>query len=480
MLIEPKPDLWAERFSREVYDRIGHPKTDVGCRPAISSGVLLCDRKVVRSGRCILHAPKLMKSEKDGLTPDQFSAEQKFEEKFRDELLRSVQITLEKSPGWLNFEGVHFPDIPWNQAPWYPLLAQHGGNFSMAVFHQPTNFSGVLFGSVTHFAKTVFRDQLIFGCATVRAECHFTETVFEDDTNFNGLQVRAPVTFWRCRFFAKARFDWLHLDDILWFNEAIFHDEVDFSRVQLVSGGGLVLESVDLSRASFLYTDLEKVRLRAATWSRMKAGIPARIFNRRLLWDEKRLTSPETTPELHEAVAENYRELVLNSERKREFELAEDFHIGEMEVRRLSRGVGSKNHVARALRQRVNGFGAYRLLSAYGCSYWQAFLILVAFVLIIAVGFMFAGISPTESIRAVSPASIRYQLGFSGTPVSFAHLASDYWACVVHTLTLLTFQRDRAYSPVGATGYLLQSLASVLLAGQGALVLLSIRRNFKR
>jgi hypothetical protein len=424
-----------------------------------------------------------MKSEWEGLTPDQLSEEQKFEQQFRDELLRSVLIASQKSPGWIDFEGLHFPDIPWNQPPWQPLLAQHGGNFSMAVFHQPTNFSGVVFGSITHFGKTVFRDQVNFGCAAAKAKCHFTETVFESDANFNGMQVYAPVTFWRARFCAKARFDWLRLNEILWFNgdycEAVFHDEVDFSRLQLVSGGELVLESVDLSRASFLYTDLEKVRLRAAMWSRARAGVPNRILNRRLLWDEKRLASPEATPELCEAVAENYRALVLNSERKREFELAEDFHIGEMEVRRLSCGAGSKNHVARALRQRLNGFGAYRLLSAYGSSYWQALLVLVAFVLMLAGGFMFAGISPTESIRAVNPEAIRYQFGFS-RPVSFAHLAADYRACVVHTLTLLTFQRDHAYSPVGTTGYLLQSLASVLLAGQGALVLLSIRRHFKR
>src|ERR1035441_9943595 len=100
----------------------------------------------------------------------------------------------------------------------------------------------------------------------------------------------------------------------------------------------MVLESVDLGRASFLYTDLESVRFRGVTWGQTKAKVPLRILHRRVLWDEKRLKAAEVTPGLHEAVAQNYREMVLNSERKRDFDLAEDFHIGEMEVRRLLRG----------------------------------------------------------------------------------------------------------------------------------------------
>jgi hypothetical protein len=342
----------------------------------------------------------------------------------------------------------------------------------------------VRFGSMTHFQKTVFRDQVNFGCAAAADKCSFSESVFEADVNFNGLWVGAPVTFWRTRFLAKARFDWLRLNSQLWFNgdycHEVFFDEVDFSRCQLLSGGEMVLESVGLGRASFLYTDLENVRFRGVTWGQTRAKLPLRILHRRVLWDEKRLRSAEATPGLHEAVAQNYREMVLNSERKRDFELAEDFHIGEMEVRRLSRGAEHKKRAVRVLRQWFNAFGVYRLLSAYGCGYWHAFFVLAALVLTIAALFMFTGVAPTDAIRAVSAEPIRHRLGFGGAPVSLPRLANDYGACIVHTLTLLTFQRDRAFMPVGAMGYLLQSLATVLLAGQGAMVLLAIRRNFKR
>ena len=484
MLIEPQPDLWTEKYSKEIYERIGHPKASEGCRPAVGAGVLQCPRKIVRAGRCILHAPKLMIAEKERLSADQFSEERTYEEQFREELLKTVQIGVQKGSGWLEFEGVHFPDMPWNQPPWFELLARHGANFTMSVFHQPTNFSGVRFGSITHFQKTVFRDQVNFGCAVAEDKCSFRESVFEADVNFNGLWVRAPVTFWRTRFLAKARFDWLRLNSQLWFNgdcyDRVFYDEVDFSRGQLLSGGEMVLESVDLGRASFLYTDLESVRFRGVTWGQTKAKVPLRILHRRVLWDEKRLKAAEATPELHEAVAQNYREMVLNSERKRDFDLAEDFHIGEMEVRRLLRGAEHKNRGVRVVRQWLNAFGVYRLLSAYGCGYWNAFFVLAALVFTVAALFMFAGVAPTDAIRAVSAEPIRYRLGFGGTPVSLPRVANDYGACIVHTLTLLTFQRDRAFTPVSAMGYMLQSLATVLLAGQGAMVLLAIRRSFKR
>ena len=41
-------------------------------------------------------------------------------------------------------------------------------------------------------------------------------------------------------------------------------------------------------------------------------------------------------------IAENYRQLVLNYEHKRDYDTAEDFHVGEMEMRRKKKGVKEK------------------------------------------------------------------------------------------------------------------------------------------
>ena len=60
-------------------------------------------------------------------------------------------------------------------------------------------------------------------------------------------------------------------------------------------------------------------------------------------------------------LAANYRQLVINSEAKRDYAAAEDFHIGEMEMRR--RQAGLRSSFGYRLGQWMNEFAIYRLLS---------------------------------------------------------------------------------------------------------------------
>ena len=74
---------------------------------------------------------------------------------------------------------------------------------------------------------------------------------------------------------------------------------------------------------------------------------------------------------------------MLNYERKRDYETAESFHIGEMEMRRKKRG-------------RLNVYSFYRLLSNYGTSYWQGFNILVLMLLLFSGIFLLTGFKPSN------------------------------------------------------------------------------------
>jgi hypothetical protein len=136
-------------------------------------------------------------------------------------------------------------------------------------------------------------------------------------------------------------------------------------------------------------------------------------------------------PASAEVIGENYRQLVLNYEKRRDYDTAEDFHIGEMEARRRKQ-LAILNVLGRKIAQRLgkteqegvryadrvqsalswlNGYGLYGLLSRYGTSYWQAFLVLIALAAIFATGFMFTGLQATDpTVRSSEPA-IEYDLG---------------------------------------------------------------------
>jgi hypothetical protein len=200
-----------------------------------------------------------------------------------------------------------------------------------------------------------------------------------------------------------------------------------------------------------------------------------------MLWDESRLRSTTADPELPEAIAENYRQLVLHYEKRRDFEAAEDFHIGEMEICRLSFAAKFPRWVRRCS-EWLNGFALYRVLSAYGTSYWQALLVLVCMIFLFSTVFLFSGLSSVQPPVLADRSFIKYDLRAKqgDTQATLSDVAGDYARTIAHTLSLLTFQRERQYRASGPLSQAFEAMASIFLAGQSALLLLAIRRKFRR
>jgi len=57
---------------------------------------------------------------------------------------------------------------------------------------------------------------------------------------------------------------------------------------------------------------------------------------------------------------------------------------------------------------------------------------------------------------------------------------SDYGEAISFSLSMATFQRVRLYESSGPWSYFLMTAGSVIFASQGALLLLALRRQFKR
>lgn len=180
--------------------------------------------------------------------------------------------------------------------------------------------------------------------------------------------------------------------------------------------------------------------------------------------------------------------LVKNYENRRDFETAEHFHIGEMELRRKLKGYKNTKFLSlfspdskavQWFRRGLNGYAVYLFSSRYGANYWQAFFVLILLLVLSTVFFMHAGLQATESNKLDEVRVINYDL-FGGSSVSVWKLLSDFGKTLVHTLEVGTFQKEKYYEPTSWWGRLLIYPVVISLASQTAFVLLAIRRRYKR
>jgi hypothetical protein len=298
------------------------------------------------------------------------------------------------------------------------------------------------------------------------------------EATFNGVAGFERATFGENVYFWKATFN-----GVASFREETFKAECYFTSVTLGEKARVVLERVNLRQTSFLDTNLEQIHFRDVEWPRKGS---------RHLWDE--FLHKGGQPD-YEKVAENYRQLVLNYEAKRDFDTAEDFHIGEMEMRRKKKGKQAEGKAAKAkwrgmktlwhcwgvIREWTNGYYLYWLASNYGTSYLQGLLVLGVLIALFSGIFLFTGLKPSKEHKD-SLHDINYELCLHTAcqRTSWQQKICDSARTIVFALSLLTFQKDRLYESANAWTQFWICIAVPLLAGQTALVLFAIRRRFKR
>ena len=303
-----------------------------------------------------------------------------------------------------------------------------------------------------------FQNEADFGLAKFQNEADFNWATFEGETSFEGIKGEAEGQ-----------------EENLCFYGTCF-----FNEIELGEKARVIFNKVDLGRASFLDTDIKDFTFRDVTWHR---PLKARPRREKALYDEfrhlyseegKKDESPEEVD--YSKLAENYSQLVINYENKRDFISAHEFRIGEMESRRKSLGT-SLSPRWRKIRRWANAYTVYRILSNYGTSYWQAmgalFLMLLAFAWL----FLFSGFQPLSPEGSPLNA-INYKpwFDFSNTWQTLC----DYGKSVLFTLSILTLQRSRFYVPLGGLSQLWLFLAMIMFYSQVTLLLLAIRRRFKQ
>ena len=348
------------------------------------------------------------------------------------------------------------------------ILAKHEGehDFVGFVFTQYANFMGAQFTQVADFSEAQFTQDADFRHAEFTQDADFSEAQFTQAANFSGAQFTQALYFIRTQFgglvnFSHARFE--------------KPDKVLFNQVNRSSGG------LKLQLTGCL---LDGVRFEDVRWHRQNGRL--------ILQDELDLHHRSNVT--HELVADCYRRLVNNFERSRQFQLAEECIVGEMEMRRRNprnfllggwsrlERFYRKHARARWLGQNFSVLNLYRVFSKYGNSYLRAFCwIVVLALLIFPTLFGLAGLQRKDLLATNSTSTplISWHNAWSAETRPY-ELWQTYKTMVLATLETATLQRNPYALPATGAGRATQIVTVLTMPGLLALFLFALRRRFRR
>jgi hypothetical protein len=282
--------------------------------------------------------------------------------------------------------------------------------------------------------KQAFEFSCNFTGAQFAGEADFGGAKFSGDADFWGAEFSGDANFWRAEFRQRADFSGV---------ETAKDATVYFREVSLLKPQQVFFHHVDLSRWSFLDTDLRRIDFNDVTW-----GTIRRLWSRRTaIFDEIRVSNEKVkVPKEYLAKVERlYRHLKQNYESQRDYGRAGDFYYGEMEMKR--RQLNPLGQIP---------FWIYRILSGYGESYPRALFWLIVMWLLFAVLFTVVGYSDEWGNHA------------------------DLWRSLIYSAQSMTLFHELNITFHSAWGKAIKLVASVLGVIQIALFGLALQRRFKR
>ena len=393
---------------------------------------------------------------------------------------------------WAKFNKTIFSKTIFNETSFSWSTFKEDSDFSWSVFQGETDFSKTFFQN-TNFSWAGFQDKVEFLWANFQQanfslvkfkQADFSWAIFHQfadfswakfhkasfiETNFNKITNFSRATFQHVDFlwaFFKQKIDLRRsiITKSFVFSNAIIHDDINLEKVITGPDSKIVFEKNNLRKASFFGTDIEHFDFKYVQWYFRKGRKVA-------LWDEFKNDNVDLAK-----LADNYHQLVLNYEKKRDFDTAMEFRIGEMEVRRKSAAT-SNNKIWNWLRVNLfNAHAIYKYLSFYGTSYWVALGWLGAFLAFFAAAMFFTGFEVTagDSSRLIG-----YDISMSN-PASLLRVITDYGSSVLYALSVFTLQKSTHYAATGEMTVFWTAIARICFYAQTTLFLLAVRRRFKQ
>lgn len=416
-LHNPDPNKDLDRFNQTLCEKIGQEEADDGIPEINLAGVVFptdadFDRRVFK--KAVTFAEAHFAGESFFLGA-QFVGEAHFEDTrfggeatFVDAEFHGVaSFWGTQFPG-----GAHFANAQFRKNAWFGN-AQLGGwtSFLRAQFHGGADFGDTEFQSEAHFYGAQFRDGASFGGAEFRRNSSFDDAQFHGWNSFENAQFHGEASFGGAQFPIQSNGS----------------GGVSFIRLAPKSARNLRLEGVDLSRVSFLRTDVSQVQFVGCTWAEKPIPLlwplpmPRPRQPRTVIYDEAALDSAHGTDQVEgdrRLVAEVYRQLRLNFEASRQEVEAGHFYIGQMEMRRQDTTYP---------RLYTWMLGSYRVLATYGESYWRPPFFYFLFGTVFGLAYLWGGLQVGQTPVKYDPASFAW-----GQAAAFFQ---DYIRAYVQALT---------------------------------------------
>lgn len=362
--------------------------------------------------------------------------------------------------------------------------------FHEATFGRATNFDEATFTKVAYFYGAIFNEDISFHNATFTQGANFSQATFTQGASFVWAIFTEAANFRRASFILASSFLGATFSDAAFFDDAAFGP-----RESALTMGAETPATADFRDVRFLKPELVRF---LRTNGQATAGVRARFVNchvegvqfdavqwyqsdgRMVLQDELDLVAGAPSMRTHEEVAIAYRRLIINFEKARSYDLAEDCTIGEFEMKRRDprRFIFAKRleplydrfpRLRRWIGEQVSVVGLYRLASVYGTSYHRALAVLGFLLLGFALVFAtIIGIHPLP----LNPSAI----STCGQSNAVEALCSG----LLHAIEVATLQRELLYKPDSSFGRIVEVFEQVIIAGQAALLLFALRRRFRR
>ena len=132
-------------------------------------------------------------------------------------------------------------------------------NFSNATFNGEASFNGTHFGGDTSFSDTTFESDVSFHDLTFDKEAWFSDTTFESDVSFSNATFNGEAYFNESRFSRVLSFTGNTINGTIGFRQVFFRE-----KDQIIFNG-------DLSKVSFVNTDITRVRFGDVIWGKNQA-----------------------------------------------------------------------------------------------------------------------------------------------------------------------------------------------------------------
>ena len=350
-------------------------------------------------------------------------------------------------------------------------------NFTRATFTQGANFSDAAFAQDAFFTYATFTQDASFIGATFAQDANFRDATFTENADFEETGFSGTASWQDCRFLKGATFRrTTFAPQLAGMPSAVF------ALASLSYPRKIIFDDVDLSRALFHNCDVSEVWFTSSVRWAKRGSHGVGVFEESIPLEHATGLQRDGERD-YRAIAQICQQLKKNYDSRLDYWTANEFHFGEMEMKRLVTPTeGSLLWLRRWMHPWLSLTAWYRYASDYGNSYRRPMLWFLAVLLLFAVLFPLPGVGLRRS-GANNTVEETYSSVWRPGSSAKQNLQGEsklVGKSMLVAVDMATFQRNPEYAPAYPWGRVLAIAETLLTSTLFALFLLAIRRQFRR